>query len=75
MKCVSEKALLQRLNRRLRQGDLRIRVIPERVMSHGWLGRYCLVDSRNHSQDRDVHIEAMAREMGLMREHERLGAS
>ena len=70
---ITERALIQRINRKLAQDDKRLLVSKP---SSRWLdttGRHYLVDvSRNANIDYHVDIEALGRELNVLRDWEQL---
>ena len=70
---VSERAVAARLNRRLiSNGTGRLLRCRENSRSFDDLGRYYIVDCRNLLVDCRVHLEDLARELGVLRPEESL---
>jgi len=70
---VSERALIQRINRKLKSEDQLLKVSRENSRSFSTLGRYFIVDIyRNFVISHDIDIVGLARELGALKEYEDL---
>jgi len=69
---VSERALIQRINRKLRPDD-EILKVARGARAEQDCGRYYIVDFRkNIMMTKDVDPEALARELGVLRDYEQV---
>jgi len=67
MKTISENALIQRVNCRI---DNRVRRCPYDSRDFHELGRFYAVNDRNCIVDKDIDLEALARDVGALRPDE-----
>lgn len=71
-KTVSEKALLARINRKLRKDDEAVRRCRDGKWSHT-LGRFYRVDLRRNAHlDNHINLEELGRELLVLKPHEKL---
>ena len=68
---ISRRALIRRINRRLRKDALRLKISRPNSRALAELGEYYHVDDRNHVTGPDVpDIEAYARAIGALQDFE-----
>lgn len=72
---ISRRALIQRVNRKLRAVDTLLKTCPETSRYHAELGDYYTVSLRlNSVEDKDVVLDVLARELGALKPYEALRA-
>jgi hypothetical protein len=72
---ISERALVQRINRKLAEDDRRL-MANRGANAKAQFGRYCVVSGRSrhlYIHDQDVDLQALARHVGVIANWERLG--
>lgn len=70
---VRERALIGRINRKLAKMDSKLKTCRESSPSYSTLGRYYVVDvNRNFVQDHDVDLEALGRDLGVLKGYEEI---
>ena len=72
---ISERAIVARINRTLAKQDEALRRCRQDSRSFSSLGSYYTIDlNRNCITGKDLDIEAVGRELGVLKEWEELGA-
>lgn len=64
---VTERALFARLKRNYRRDGMLLRTCRENSRGYYDLGRYYAVDFRNCIAEKEINLELMARERGVLR--------
>lgn len=73
---VTTKALAQRINRALKKDDEMLRACRKTSRAYHDLGDYYVVDvSTGFVTSKDIDLEDTGREMGVLKEYERLEAT
>lgn len=67
---VSERAVLQRVNRALSHWDLRVRKTVRGSRAEFDLGEYFEVDTRNCCTHSNIDLESWARNLGVLKDYE-----
>jgi hypothetical protein len=69
---VTERALIQRINRKLRKDAEMMKITRPGTQAAQELGRYYVVDSRNHVVNGYDDLEAVGRELGVLAQYEHM---
>lgn len=70
---VSERALMARINRKIKPDELQLKKCREDARGYDYLGEFYTIDFSNNTVD-DTHIDltAYAKELGVLAGHEEL---
>ena len=69
---ITERALIQRINRKLKEDDRIMKAARAGTRAEQEVGRYYLINSRNHVVDGHCDLEEYGRDLGVLAPYEKL---